>query len=241
MLILMSHQPHALASLWEGSTIDVYQVTTFNELNHNYLSQPKPITGILIDASMAMQNQWDLLKSVATLANTPPVFVGLTSCQPLAAHIQKQALAVGADAVLCPPLLSFNLLEGYLAAFVRRQYTDIAYNHPPEQRYMPWRRETEIRQHVPQHNGLHHVAGSHTNPPHVIGTTPSVSSRPFKLTQRERQVLMHLSEGKSNASIAEALSISRTTVKNHLAQVFRKLSVSNRTEAAFLAQKHGLI
>jgi DNA-binding NarL/FixJ family response regulator len=52
------------------------------------------------------------------------------------------------------------------------------------------------------------------------------------LSAREWEVLEHLARGLTNSQIAEAMSVSENTVKFHLQNVFHKLSVSNRTEAA---------
>jgi DNA-binding NarL/FixJ family response regulator len=64
--------------------------------------------------------------------------------------------------------------------------------------------------------------------------------RPESLTQRETDILAHLSEGRSNREIARALFLSEKTVKAHLAAVFRKLGVANRTQAAMAAVSMGL-
>lgn len=55
---------------------------------------------------------------------------------------------------------------------------------------------------------------------------------PCGLSARERQILASLSRGSTNRDIAEALAISLFTVKNHLKRIFRKIGVSNRTQAA---------
>lgn len=52
------------------------------------------------------------------------------------------------------------------------------------------------------------------------------------LTRRERQVLDLVAVGAANKRIAGALGMTEHTVKFHLASVFRKLDVTNRTEAA---------
>lgn len=57
------------------------------------------------------------------------------------------------------------------------------------------------------------------------------------LTVRESEILKYLVQGFSNQQIAERLVISETTVKNHLAHIFKKLNVKNRTQAAYIAQK----
>jgi len=52
------------------------------------------------------------------------------------------------------------------------------------------------------------------------------------LSAREREVLELVAKGLTNTQIAEALSVSENTVKFHLQNIFQKLGVSNRTEAA---------
>ena len=53
-----------------------------------------------------------------------------------------------------------------------------------------------------------------------------------KLTERERQVLTLMVEGKGNRGIAHILGIPENTVETHLKRIFRKLGVSSRTELA---------
>jgi DNA-binding NarL/FixJ family response regulator len=60
------------------------------------------------------------------------------------------------------------------------------------------------------------------------------------LSQREREVLDALAEGLPNKLIARRLEISEKTVKSHLTRVFRELDVTDRTQAALWAERHGL-
>lgn len=60
------------------------------------------------------------------------------------------------------------------------------------------------------------------------------------LTRRELEILAHLAEGLSNREIAERLVLSPETVKSHVAAVLNKLDVSDRTQAAVYAVRHGL-
>ena len=57
------------------------------------------------------------------------------------------------------------------------------------------------------------------------------------LTFRERQVLKLVSEGYTNKEVAHALNVKRRTVEFHMSNVFRKLNVNSRTEAALLVQQ----
>lgn len=61
------------------------------------------------------------------------------------------------------------------------------------------------------------------------------------LTPREREVLQMLAAGLANKEIATRLSISEHTAKFHVASILGKLGASSRTEAVFLALRHGLI
>lgn len=61
-----------------------------------------------------------------------------------------------------------------------------------------------------------------------------------ELTKREIQVLKLVAEGMFNRDIAERLEISERTVKNHIANIFKKIQVSDRTQAAVFAIKNNL-
>lgn len=60
------------------------------------------------------------------------------------------------------------------------------------------------------------------------------------LTPREKEVLAELTKGKSNREIASALFVTEKTVKTHISNIFAKLEVQDRTQAALYAVKHGL-
>ncbi|NLK99077.1 MAG: response regulator transcription factor [Clostridiales bacterium] len=61
------------------------------------------------------------------------------------------------------------------------------------------------------------------------------------LTRREIEVLKLLTEGLFNKEIAYTLSISEKTVKNHVSNIFKKINVSDRTQAAVYAIKHNIV
>jgi DNA-binding NarL/FixJ family response regulator len=94
-----------------------------------------------------------------------------------------------------------------------------------------------IRKLLSGENSLHPKATNHLltriskqDPPHKIHT----------LTKREKDVLAELTKGKSNKEIALSLYITEKTVKTHISNIFSKLEVSDRTQAALYAVKHNL-
>ena len=61
------------------------------------------------------------------------------------------------------------------------------------------------------------------------------------LTKREKDVLLLVTKGESNKSIADKLVLSEITVKSHLNSIFKKLHVTNRTQAVLRAIQLNLV
>jgi DNA-binding NarL/FixJ family response regulator len=70
-----------------------------------------------------------------------------------------------------------------------------------------------------------------------VRTQPSAAEA---LSEREREVLAMVAEGLPNKLIARELSISEKTVKAHLTSIFRRIDVTDRTQAALWAQRNGI-
>jgi DNA-binding NarL/FixJ family response regulator len=64
---------------------------------------------------------------------------------------------------------------------------------------------------------------------------------PTELTEREREVLVLLTEGRSNKEIARQLHVSSRTVQGHVGHVLGKLGLTSRTQAAIYATRRGLV
>ena len=95
---------------------------------------------------------------------------------------------------------------------------------------------------------IRHVhAGEVFIQPEIASRTLRASLHPAQgdllepLSEREREVLVMLAQGVPNKEIADKLSIAEGTVKNHVSNILDKLQVQNRTQAADLARKRGLV
>jgi len=83
-----------------------------------------------------------------------------------------------------------------------------------------------------------YLAGTTSQPARVarVDETEAVG-----LTRREREILQLVAEGLTNGDVARKLWVTEQTVKFHLANIFRKLNVTNRTQASRWAHAHGLL
>ncbi len=88
------------------------------------------------------------------------------------------------------------------------------------------------------------MAGDIAMSPNVrlaLGNTADLVTGDSLLTDRELEVLQLLAEGVTTTSIATRLFISQKTVKNHLAAIYDKLSVTDRTQAVVRAARLGIV
>lgn len=91
------------------------------------------------------------------------------------------------------------------------------------------------------------IAGENSMHPEVTTqldkNTETMNNLPHTLhplTRREKDVLAELTKGKSNKEIASSLFVTEKTVKTHISNIFTKLEVQDRTQAALYAVKYGL-
>lgn len=85
--------------------------------------------------------------------------------------------------------------------------------------------------------------GAHTDARAVVRAVDALDggrSLPHGLTEREAEVLALVADGRTNREVADALVLSTKTIDRHLSNIFTKLDVSNRTQAAAFAFSHGL-
>ena len=83
------------------------------------------------------------------------------------------------------------------------------------------------------HNGKQHI------PSDVAAKLLERMSNP-ELSDRELEVLRHMSDGLNNQEISKALNVTESTIKFHISRILSKLGVSDRTQAVLVALKRGL-
>lgn len=74
-----------------------------------------------------------------------------------------------------------------------------------------------------------------------ISSNPAPPQEKDKLTPREREILLLLARGDSNKEIARELNVAESTVKIHVQNILKKLSLTSRVQAAVYAVEHGLV
>ncbi|GAA2015530.1 hypothetical protein GCM10009799_49670 [Nocardiopsis rhodophaea] len=89
-------------------------------------------------------------------------------------------------------------------------------------------------------SSAHQSAPSSAQPPAAELSSSLLSEAPSALTPREREIAALVGDGLTNRQIAERLIISQATVARHIANIFRKLLFTSRTQLAEWARRHGL-
>lgn len=97
---------------------------------------------------------------------------------------------------------------------------------------------TTIRKIIAGENSMHPEVTTQLDINH--DTMSNLPHTLHPLTRRERDVLAELTKGKSNREIASSLFVTEKTVKTHISNIFTKLEVQDRTQAALYAVKYGL-
>ncbi len=79
------------------------------------------------------------------------------------------------------------------------------------------------------------------NPPKLNNVTKDITCHLQTLTEREKDVLLLVTQGENNKAIAKKLVLSEITVKSHLYKIFKKLNAENRIQAVITAKKMNIL
>ena len=84
---------------------------------------------------------------------------------------------------------------------------------------------------------VEHIFSGGISFPEFSHTKSDLAEKLRQLTPQQLRVLQFIAEGALNKQIAYALNIKETTVKSHISDIFRKLNINNRTQAALIVQE----
>jgi DNA-binding NarL/FixJ family response regulator len=123
-----------------------------------------------------------------------------------------------------------------LSVFSDREHVEIAFKHGASgyiiKTINPLDLPSAIRQAV--EGAVFHALG-------LPESEPKENGKGAALTDRELEILKAVARGLSNQAIGKELWVTEQTVKFHLTNIYRKLRIANRTEAARYAYQHGLV
>jgi DNA-binding NarL/FixJ family response regulator len=123
---------------------------------------------------------------------------------------------------------------GYAARAVSLGASGYLLKDAPRDEFLSAVRRAAIGQDLWSREKLRRVSSS-------IATMGDGNQGDVTLTKRERDVLLLLANGQTNRQIAEQLSISAETVKEHVKHLLTKIGVADRTQAAVWAVRHGML
>jgi len=169
---------------------------------------------------LVRQNQPDVLifEPEACVSATPRFLAAARSASP-------GLKAVAVSSVEDPDVIRETLEAGAWAYVLKRAH--------PEDIAVAVRQTFAHSIHLAR--SLDPLSGTPTN-----GTAQIDSAGVKLLTRREREILALVAEGHSNGAMAKKLWVTEQTVKFHLANIYRKLGVPNRTAASRWAHEHGV-
>ena len=210
-VLQMMQQPVRVTELYNG-----VQALTELEQNQTYdlvlidLDMPS-VAGIELLVALALRG---LLGNVAAISGT------------MNDALVQRSMDIGARAFIPKPISPEIMLAGMREVLAGRRYL-------PE--HLVGRIDVNLRETL-------HDTNWPVNSPRPVTKAPRKRSRDNveKLSERQGQILELIAEGKTNKQIAGVLSISQSTVKFHIAALFKILQVKTRTECVHVARQLNL-
>lgn len=187
------------------------------------LARRVPPSVVLIDAHLPSPGTTDAIRRLRAAAPTSAVVL---LAGPDDAVALDRALAVGARGFLAPDIGRAELAA--VAAHVQAG---------------PLLATARVAAGVPQPLPPAFADMAQESEPYwdVAEPVAEPGPRPVELTKREIQVLIGMSNGRSNAQIGQELFLSEDTVKTHARRLFRKLGANDRAQAVAIGLRRGII
>jgi DNA-binding NarL/FixJ family response regulator len=182
------------------------------------------IVGTATDGESAVQLAFDLKPHVVLLDVRMPGVDGLDVLGRVKAEVPQQIVL----------MMSSYDNPSYAARAVSLGASGYVLKDAPREEFLKAIRQAANGQDLWSREKLRRVSGS-------MATVGKPTNAEVALTRREQDVLIHMANGKTNKEIGEYLEISAETVKEHVKHLLTKIGVTDRTQAAVWAVRHGII
>lgn len=191
---------------------DDIEIVSVGDINEaqDMLARSEPFDLVLLDYGMPGMERLDGLQAILGMDNAPAVAL-ISGFAPR--DVVTQALQLGIRGFLHKSMHANSLLNAIRFMILGERYVPVDFMIEPE--FLTFERS------APTQPG-------------------SVSNLAESLTLREKEVLEALCLGRTNKEIARQLHLSEPTIKLHVKTLYRRLGVSNRTQAAMVARSQGL-
>jgi two-component system, NarL family, nitrate/nitrite response regulator NarL len=196
--------------------VEIAEAGTLGDVLQHLAPETQPFDLILVDFWMPGLGLGPGIRQVLAAAGSTPVVLVSGGADP---QEVKRAIDAGVRGYL-PKTMPSPLLDSAISMLVKGGT------------YVPIELLTELAQRPAAGQAMPEAA------PEIVSLKQSLID---VLTPREHKVLLHLATGASNKEIGRDLSLAEVTVKLHVRQILRKINARNRSEAASIATRAGLL
>jgi two-component system, NarL family, nitrate/nitrite response regulator NarL len=191
------------------------------ELGDIHYPNERPVLAIvgIEGGNLSLEEAGRSIQQLRSLIPNGKIVLVVEASEPIDLH---SILALAPDGCILNPRSRQILVKALELTFMDQQIFVLAQS-------MPTKIKENNNIHTQEHSGNSLSCDSHR----------VIDAKTVRLSQRERQVLICLAQGKSNKVISRLCGIAEATVKAHLKAILRKTNAHNRTQAAIWAIQHG--